>query len=63
MRKQSRQADGGPVGQSKRAALTKYLLKKRELNKSFSSNGTRAKGSPLVSKKELLTPGKVAEGN
>ncbi len=59
----------GASGPNKRAILTEYLFKKRELDNSSRPNGTRAKGSPpennTTSKKELLTlsPGKVAEGS
>ncbi len=55
------------MGHIKRAALTEYLLKKRELDNSSMPNRTRAMGSlpekNTSSKKELLTltPGNIAE--
>jgi hypothetical protein len=52
----ARQKANGP---NKRATLTKYLLKERELDNSFKPNRTRAKGRPpeknTTSKTELLT--------
>jgi hypothetical protein len=59
----------GVIGPNKRATLTEYLLKKRELGNSSKSNQTKAKGSPpeknTTSKKELLTLtlGSIAEGS
>jgi hypothetical protein len=56
------------LGQIKRATLTEYLLKRRELENSSRPDRTRAKGSPpeknTTDKKELLilTPGNIAEG-
>ncbi len=62
--KAARQGVSGP---NKRATLTDYLLKKRELDNRSKPNQTRAKGSPpeknTTSKKERLnlSPGKVAD--
>jgi hypothetical protein len=56
-------------GPNKRATITKYLFKERELDNSFNPNWIRAKGSlpekNTAIRKELLTlsPGNVAEGS